>query len=287
MNTNAKYKNSVFSLLFGNPDTLRELYGAIEGISLPPDIPVNINTLSDVLYMEQINDLSFTVDNRLVVLIEHQSSINPNMPLRLLIYIAHVYEKIIDRVKLYKTKLEKIPTPEFIVLYNGKEPYPDRETLRLSDAFKDACDLLSVENAVQSLELIVQVYNINHGHNAEILEKSRTLGGYSVFVEKVREYATNLSLEEAMKKAVKYCLDNNILKTFLETHSSEVFNMLLEWNLEEAKTAWCEEAREEGREERDMEITRNALAKGIPLDLIHEITGLDIQAIQNIQAEYT
>ena len=303
MNINAKYKNSVFSLLFGNPDALRELYSAIEGVPLPPDIPININTLSDVLYMEQINDLSFTVDNRLVVLIEHQSTINPNMPLRLLIYIAHVYEKIIDRIKLYKTKLEKIPTPEFIVLYNGKEPYPDRETLSLSGAFKDACDLLGVESAAQSLELVVQVYNINRGHNAEILEKSRTLGGYSVFVEKVREYALSLSLEEAMKKAVKYCIDNNVLKTFLETHNSEVFNMLLEWNLEEAKTAWREEAWEEGLEkgleeglekgleeglEKGLEkVARNALNKGMPLDLIHEITGLDIKSIQNIQAENT
>jgi len=73
----------------------------------------------------------------------------------------------------------------------------------------------------------------------------------------------------------------NVLKQFLETHSAEVFNMLLtEWNLEEAKIAWHEEGREEGLEK----VARNALTKGLPLDVIHEITGLDIQAIQNIQA---
>jgi hypothetical protein len=282
MNANAKYKNSVFSLLFNNPDAIRELYSALEGITLPPDVPIDINTLSDVLYMDQINDLSFTIDNRLVVLIEHQSTINPNMPLRLLMYIAHIYEKIIDRKNLYLSKFEKIPAPEFIVLYNGKKPYPDRETLRLSNAFKDACGLRGVGNPAQSLELVVQVYNINNGHNVEILEKSRTLCGYSIFVDTLREYALTLPLEEAMKKAVKYCMDNNVLKQFLETHSSEVFNMVLtEWNLEEAKVAWHEEGREEGREE----VARNALAKGLPLDVIHEITGLDIQAIQNIQAE--
>ena len=113
------------------------------------------------------------------------------MPLRLLIYIAHIYEKIIDRKLLYKTKLEKIPTPEFIVLYNPRvaankflkqmanmpsakgnyTPYPDRSTLRLSDAFKEVCGLLGVEPPALSLELIVHVYNINSGHNAEILEK--------------------------------------------------------------------------------------------------------------------
>jgi len=176
MDVNVKYKNSVFSLLFGNPEALRELYSAIEGVVLPPDTPIDINTLTGALYMDQINDLSFTVGNLLVVIMEHQSTINPNMPLRLLMYIAYIYEKIINRKLLYRTKLEKIPTPEFIVLYNGKEPYPDRSTLKLSDAFKDACGLLGVKNpAPPPLELVVQVYNINSGHNAEILEKSRTL----------------------------------------------------------------------------------------------------------------
>jgi hypothetical protein len=286
MNVNTKYKNSVFSLLFSNPDALRELYGAIEGVVLPPDTSVDINTLSGVLYMDQINDLSFIIGNLLVVIMEHQSSINPNMPLRLLIYIAHIYEKIIDRKLLYKTKLEKIPTPEFIVLYNGKEPYPDRSTLRLSDAFKDACGLLGVETPAPSLELVVQVYNINHGHNAEILEKSRSLGGYSAFVGKVREYAQAFTLEEAMKEAVKYCMDNDILKTFLETHSSEVFNMLLtEWDTEEAKVVWREEGREEGREEKGIEIVRNALAEGFSIETVQKITGIDIKSIQNIQAD--
>ena len=284
MNTNAKYKNSVFSFLFSNPDAIRELYGAIQGVVLPPDTSIDINTLSGVLYMDQINDLSFTVGNLLVVIMEHQSSINPNMPLRLLMYIAYVYEKIINRSLLYSTKLEKIPAPEFIVLYNGKEPYPDRSTLRLSDAFKDACGLLGVENPAPSLELVVQVYNINSGHNTEILEKSRTLGGYSAFVGKVREYEQTFTFEEAMKKALKYCIDNDILKTFLETHSSEVFNMLLtEWNTEEAKVVW----REEGREEKGMEIVRNALAEGFSIEAVHKITGIDIKFIQNIQSGAT
>ena len=126
----------MFSSLFGNPDILRELYSAIEGIALPPDIPVDINTLSGVIFKDKINDLSFTIDNRLVVLIEHQSTINNNIPLRLLIYMAKVYEKIVNMKKVYQTKLEKIPYPEFIVLYNGKDKYPDYSELRLSDAFK-------------------------------------------------------------------------------------------------------------------------------------------------------
>ncbi|MCL2212135.1 MAG: Rpn family recombination-promoting nuclease/putative transposase [Treponema sp.] len=118
LNVKRNHKNSVFSVLFGTPDVLRELYSAIEGIEIPKDAIVDINTLSEALFMRQINDLSFTIDNRIVVLIEHQSTVNENVPLRLLMYIARVYEKIIDRDKLYQRKLEKIPTPEFIVLYN-------------------------------------------------------------------------------------------------------------------------------------------------------------------------
>jgi len=222
--TNAKYKDSVFSFLFSNPDTLRELYCAIEGITLPPDTPIDINTLSDIIYMDQINDISFTIDNRLVVLIEHQSTVNRNMPLRLLLYIARVYEKIIDRKKLYQSAIEKIPEPEFIVLYNGRAPYPEHTILKLSEAFKDTATLRLEASASYALDLVVPVYNINKGHNALLIRKSETLGGYSRFVDRIRENEKTMPREEAMKAAIKYCIENNILKHFLETHSSEVFS---------------------------------------------------------------
>jgi len=172
---NAKYKDSVFSFLFSNSDTLRELYCAIEGITLPPDTPIDINTLSDIIYMDQINDISFTIDNRLVVLIEHQSTVNRNMPLRLLLYIARVYEKIIDRKKLYQSAMEKIPEPEFIVLYNGRTPYPEHTILKLSEAFKDTANLRPEAPGSHALELVVPVYNINKGHNALLSRRARPL----------------------------------------------------------------------------------------------------------------
>ena len=217
MELNAKYKDSVFSFLFSKPDTLRELYCAIEGITLPPDTSISINTLSDILYIDQINDISFTIDNRLVVLIEHQSTVNRNMPLRLLLYIARVYEKIIDRRKLYQSAIERIPEPEFIVLYNGKAPYPDLTILKLSEAFKDTVNLRLEAPGDYALELVVPVYNINKGHNALLFKKSETLGGYSAFVEKIRENEKIMPLEEAIKTTIKYCIENNILKHFLET----------------------------------------------------------------------
>jgi hypothetical protein len=314
LNINRAHKDSVFSSLFSDPDVLRELYSAIGGVAVPPDTPVSINTLTDILYKERINDISFTIDNRLVVLIEHQSTINLGIPLRLLIYIARVYEKIVSRKKLYQTKLEKIPTPEFIVLYNGREKYPDYAELKLSDAFKDAGGLKPAGGTVP-LELTVQVYNINHGHNPGILKKSGTLDGYSIFVEKVREYEEEeKSLEKALRKAIEYCTGKNILREFLEAHGSEVMNMLLtEWNwdeaLEVAREEGWEDGREEGleeglsqgreeglfqgreqglsqgREEEKLTMAKNLLAEGSTPEFVRRITGLALDEIKNLNTQ--
>jgi len=270
-NVNRNHKNSVFSSLFSNPDVLRELYSAIEGVTIPPDTPIDINTLTGVLYKGQINDVSFIVDNRLVVLIEHQSTINNNIPLRLLMYIAYLYKKIVNRKKLYQTKLEKIPSPEFIVLYNGKYKYPDHKELKLSDAFKDIKGLKLTDTNKIPLELIVQVYNVNHGHNFEILKKCETLDGYSIFVEKIREYQKKEnSLEKGVKNAINYCIKKNILKEYLEAHGSEVYNMLLmEWNQDEAIEVAREEGREEAREE-DRHYFLELLNQGLTIEEIKE-----------------
>jgi len=274
-NANREHKASMFSSLFGNPDVLRELYSAIEGIPIPPDIPVEINTLSNVFYKEKINDLSFLIDNRLVVLIEHQSTINNNIPLRLLIYVAYIYKAIVKKRNLYQKKLKKIPMPEFIVLYNGKDKYPDQKELRLSDAFK-GINGLKIVDAIP-LELKVQVYNINHGHNTEILKKCETLDNYSFLINKIREYQKNgIKLEEAINNAIEYCIENNILKEYLEKHGSEAYNMIFaEWNWDTA----LEVAHEEGIEDGMELAARNALLKGIPVQTVQEITGLSLEKI--------
>ena len=249
-NTNREHKSSVFSKLFGTPEILRELYSALGGVDVPADAIVDINTLSEVLYMEQINDLSFTIDDKIIVLIEHQSTINDNVPIRLLMYVARVYEKILDCENLYQKKLVKIPTPQFFVLYNGKEDYPDHKELRLSAAFKNVEGFTLLGADGLPLELVVQVYNINHGRNSEILAKSETLGSYSVFMGKVDEYKKELPLDKAIKAAVKYCIENDILKQFLREHASEVINMLTDnITVEQFVAIRCREAREDGREE--------------------------------------
>jgi len=234
-NSNTNHKNSVFSSLFNTPDVLRELYSAIKGIPIPPDIPIDINTLTDVHYKGQINDVSFLIDNFLIVLIEQQSIISDNIFMHLLVFIARAYEKIVGWKKLYQTKPLKIPRPEFIILYNGKEDYPNYKELKLSDAVKNIEEEKSSGKNKKSMELTVQVYNINHGHNSEIMKKCETLEGYSIFIDKIREYQKNEKLlEKAVISAIDYCIKNNVLKEYLEAHASDVLNMLLvEWDKDE------------------------------------------------------
>ena len=178
MNLNKNYKDSVFSLLFSDPDLLRELYCALESITLPADVPVTINTLQDVLFLDRINDISFEIGGKLVILIEHQSTINPNMALRLLMYIARIYEKIIGEKNIYVSWLVPIPRPEFYVLYNGVSPFPEEKILKLSDSFEKTGSLGLSEKEKAALELEVKVININQGKNERLVQKCKTLAGY-------------------------------------------------------------------------------------------------------------
>jgi len=285
MSINRNYKNSVFTALFKKPDLLRELYSALRGVTLPPDVPVLINTLENVLYMDLYNDISFEIGGKLVVLIEHQSSINPNMALRMLLYIARVLEKTVKGRSLYSERYISVPWPEFYVLYNGSKPYPDGNVLKLSELFEKPGELVLSEKQIPLLELEVKVININLGRNKEILSRCKELAEYSAFIARVRAFQEEgNNLEEAIKKAVKYCLNHGILKQFLETYDSEVLNMLLtDWNLEDAKKVWYEDGREDGEEKASIKIARNLLAKGSSHEFVHEVTGLDIKTIQGLK----
>jgi hypothetical protein len=246
VNVNREYKNSLFTALFDHADKARELYAALKGIACDPALPIIITTLRDIIYMDRINDLSFIVGSIMVFIIEHQSSLNHNMPLRILQYYAEICKKIVDRRSLYKETLVKIPKPEFIVFYNGTDDTPDQWEEHLSDAF------IETEGDTKiSLDLVVTMYNINKGRNKELLNRSENLAGYAEFVAQVREnQKAALSLEEAVTGAVRYCVERRILASFLEEHGSEVMGMLLkEWDWDMAKEVWQEEAMEKAREE--------------------------------------
>jgi len=238
---NRKYKASVFSHLFGEPQKELELYNAFAQVHYKPDTLVTDRTLKDVLYMDRINDLSFSVGNKLVIFFEHQTSINENMALRYLLYCGRVYEQLIDIKALYAEKRTMIPTPEFYVLYNGPEPFAEKQEYRLSDSF------ILPPTGEPAIELVVTVYNINQGFNVNIVRRSENLRGYVFFISKVREYEQyGMKRAEAIKKAIKDCIDQGILADYLKKYGSEVSNMLLgEWDWKVAKEVWQQEAKEE------------------------------------------
>jgi hypothetical protein len=216
----------------------------------------------------------------LIVLLEHQANLSKNFPLRMLLYIGRLYEKILENDNIYRQRLIKIPKPDFIVLYNGSEEYPERAELRLSDAFEDA-------DVPVLLELAVRVYNINQGRNGDILHKSKAFGDYAAFVGRVKENrAKGLSLDKAIAEAVEYCIGNGIMKEYLECNASGVRNMLLtEWNMDDAKRVWRKEALEEGMEKAAESI--RMLLKGDRPEIIAERLGLPIEKILRLSERVT
>ena len=289
--TNSKYKDSVFTLLFSDKEKLIELYNAVEGTNYAKDTEVIINTLEDALYMNRINDISFVIDGKFVVLIEHQSTVNYNMPLRLLLYIARLYEKMIDNKAIYREMLIKIPTPEFIVLYNGKQEQPEEQILKLSEAFMEKADI--------KLELITKVININYG-KSKVLDKSENLSGYSYFIYDVQKYKDEgMPLREAIKRAIQDCIKENILRKFLEENGSEVENMLFtEFDIDVAKEVWQEEAmrkglergleqglergKQEGEHNKAVKIAKSLLDI-LDIETIAHKTGLTVQEVENLK----
>ena len=253
MEANREYKATLFSELFSDKDRLRELYNALAGTDYGEDTPIEINTLENILFNDLRNDVSFTIGGKYVVLMEHQSTINSNMPLRCLMYIARVYEQITDNRALYHRKLLKIPTPEFIVLYNGVKEFPSEETLCLSDAFA------GTDNSITkfgSLDLTVRIVNINPGYNDELLQKSETLKDYTAFVQHVRDnQRKGATLHDAINEAINWGMSQGILETFLAKQGLEVNSMLMtEFNIDIAKEVWQEEAREDEREKYEQAI---------------------------------
>ena len=246
MSVNKKYKDGVFRIIFNNEPVILELLNAIEGTNYKDVSIIKIQTLKDVLFSTIQNDLAFGVKKKIVILVEHQSTINENMPVRFLAYILSIYLKILGK-RLYQENMVKLPRPEFIVLYNGKAPFPKEKFFRLSDAFEEV-DEETENSKLIFLDVLVRVYNINKGVNLKLERKSKTLKGYATFIAKVREYEKKKPLEEAIKSAVEYCIKRGILVDFFKEHAQEVVKMIkLEYNRKDELKAVREEGKEEGK----------------------------------------
>ena len=230
-NFNVQYRDSVFRSYFNDPVRLLSLCNAVLDTKYDNPDELNINTLEGIFFDKQKNDISCTIDNHFLILVEHQTTVNENMPFRCLSYVTELLNNLIkNKKKLYYKGLITFPKPKFFVLYDGDKNESLQRTMRLSDAFEGDSD---------SLELVVTVFNINYGLSQPLLKNCHYLSDYSTLVSKVKEgIRLGLSRRDAISRAVKFCIEHGIMGNYLIEHSEEVFNMLaLEWNMDDTLQA--------------------------------------------------
>ena len=235
--TRRSYKDSVFCDIFRPKERLQEIYKGLSGRSVCLE-EIRLTTLRGTFFNEVKNDVSFLAEKRHIVLLEHQSTWNENMPLRMFWYAARLYKNLVHKDVPYRRRRIALPAPEFYVLYNGLDPAPDEWEMRLSDAFGEEAG---------NLELRVKAYNINDAPGRVLLERCRSLKGYSVFVAQVRKLTEQGEcLEQAVMSAIRYCIEQDYLADyFREREHEEVFDMVsFKWDPERAHRVQLEEERE-------------------------------------------
>ncbi len=233
--TNHVYKDSLFKRIFGreeHKDWLLSLYNAVNNSNCTEEDILEITTIDNIIYLNMKNDVSFLIDSQMN-LYEHQSTSNPNMPLRGLFYFSNLYQAYLTKMDLniFSSKLLKIPTPQFIVFYNGISEQPDKSYLKLSDAFMHPLS----EAQKTDFEWTATMLNINKGHNSELMEKCRALREYSLFVGRVQNnLLKGLTKIDAVNEAVEYASRENFLDGLFKRERSEVLQVsLTEFDMEE------------------------------------------------------
>ena len=316
------YKDSIFRKLFNNKAAIIDLYNALSGSDYPPDTYVKIVTLDNVIFGDRKNDLAFMIENRFIILIEMQSTVNPNMPLRFLVYIAKEFEKLFFSQQIYSSTLVSIPTPEIYVFYDGAKDIPLESELKLSDAFIAKCDKLY-------LELSVRVINVNYEKGAALLEKCRLLSDYSQLVHIAKmNYQRTHDLDIAVSEAVTECMEKDILRSFLKENGGEIMSFLYDMltkeemeeirehdgyvrglkdghasgvkegkrlgieeghasGLKEGHASGLKEGLARGIAENQRDIAANMLAMGMDIPVIAKATGLSEDAIAELRPTNT
>ena len=274
MAVNDEYKDRVFKFLFGNPGNREwtlELYNAINGSNYKNAQDIQFNTIEDAVYLGMKNDVSFIIMNELN-LWEHQSTYNPNMPMRFFIYAAKLYEKYISNSDYYQysSTLQKAPRPKCICFYNGTANRPEKKILKLSEAFGGEADI----------EVCVTMLNINYGKNKNLMEACKPLNEYAWLVETIRKYQKNFNnLDKAVDTAINEMPDYFITKKFLLSNKAEVKGMFLtEYNQERV----LEQERRETEYMTYKKVATDMLRDNYPLSAISKISKLSEETIRNI-----
>ncbi len=280
---NKKHKDSLFRIIFKEKKELLNLYNALADTDYCNLEDLTITTCENVVYLHMKDDISFIIDDYLN-LYEHQSTYNPNMPLRGLIYITDLYKPMVAGPKLYSKSLIKIPNPKYVVFYNGTAEMPDRKELRLSDAFIH-------RQSGGDVEVVVHMLNINYGHNRDLMEKCKKLWEYSAFIAAIRKYLeAEYELETAVQLAMDECIRNDILAEILRKERAVVMSSILE-EFDEAAYAdmlreeGYEEGIEQGIEQGKREMLFNMLKNGMDIKQIAQITEMSEKEVETIEEE--
>ena len=241
MAENREYKSDVFSMLMGDKENALQVYNALNGSSYTDPDRVEIGSLERGVSLSIRNDAAFIVDMNLSIY-EHQSTYNPNMSLRALLYFVSYLRRMIENRDLFSSHMIRIPTPHFAVFYNGLEDRPEREVIRLSASYENPTDR-------PELELICTVYNINPNKDKNLLNGCSVLNEYTQFVESVRRFE-EADPEISVSKAIDYCISNHILEDFLRKNRAEVLKvMTIDMTFERREALFRKEERELGHEE--------------------------------------
>ena len=277
------YKDSLFRDIFNDKKRLQGIYKALTG-NLIPLKEIKITTLRGTFFEDIKNDISFMAGNRHIILMEHQSTLSENMPLRMLWYIAKLYRQRVTPDAPYKKARISLPAPHFYVFYNGTDETPNEWTMRLSDAF---------EENEHTLELKVTVFNINYTKNSELLQKCHDLKCYSIFVSQVRaELSSGNTLHQAITQAIRYCKEHDLLADyFAQKEQKEVFDMVsFKWDWNRAMEVRAEEAAEEAAtkaaietaDAKTTEFVLNMLREHEPYEKISRLAATSMENVKKI-----
>ena len=265
MNYNREYRSSIFAMLFNDKKELLSLYNAVNGTAYTDEEEITVNTLENEgvpsgIFMKMNNDLSFIFRSYLN-LYEHQSTVSGNLSLRLLLYVSDILYNIVPKRKLYSSRAVKLPSPRFVVFYNGKTFMPERQIIRLSDLYE-------IEDDKPDLELRAVVYNINKGMNGELLEKCRTLSDYTEFVTRMQiVFSQKLSEGEllaSIEAVIDQCIQDDVLKIFLQKHREAVIMYSrLAYDEEAHEAAIREDSFEDGIQQGIQQGIKQGMEQGI------------------------
>ena len=216
---NREYKSDLFGMLMEIPEYALDTYNGINATSYDDPADIEYCRLEHSFSLTLRNDASFLIHMHLN-LYGHQSTYSPNLPLRGLIYFTDILRDYVKQQNLFGRKTITIPTPHFVVFYNGTEARPEVETLKLSSAFAQATDH-------PELELTCRIYNINPEIHPAVLTKCRVLREYMFLVDTIRELlSSGILLEDAINQGIDLCMKEHVLEDFLREHRAEVTKVM-------------------------------------------------------------